>query len=64
MSSTAATAARHVKVRAVSFGNDLPLVLIAGPCQMESREHALEVATAFEGNCSIGRHAAGLQDLF
>ena len=48
MSSTAATAARHVKVRAVSFGNDLPLVLIAGPCQMESREHALEVATALK----------------
>jgi 2-dehydro-3-deoxyphosphooctonate aldolase (KDO 8-P synthase) len=30
----------------VSFGNHLPLALIAGPCQMESRDHALEVALA------------------
>lgn len=28
----------------VRFGNGLPLALIAGPCQMESRDHALEVA--------------------
>lgn len=27
-------------VNAVTFGNDLPFVLIAGPCAMESREHA------------------------
>jgi 2-dehydro-3-deoxyphosphooctonate aldolase (KDO 8-P synthase) len=37
---------RHVKLGNVAFGNDLPLVLIAGPCQMESREHALECAAA------------------
>lgn len=30
----------------VRFGNTLPLALIAGPCQMESREHALEMALA------------------
>jgi 2-dehydro-3-deoxyphosphooctonate aldolase (KDO 8-P synthase) len=34
----------HVKAGNVTFGNDLPFVLIAGPCQMESREHALEMA--------------------
>ncbi len=28
----------------VRFGNDLPLALIAGPCQLESREHALMLA--------------------
>lgn len=28
------------------FGNDLPFVLIAGPCVMESRAHALEVSAA------------------
>ncbi len=28
----------------VTFGNDLPFVLIAGPCQMESKEHAFEMA--------------------
>lgn len=37
---------RHVSVGKVVFGNDLPLVLIAGPCQMESRAHALECAAA------------------
>ncbi len=42
------TAARHVKVGGVTFGNDLPLVLIAGPCQMESRAHALECAQALK----------------
>ena len=35
-----------VSVGQVSFGNRLPFVLIAGPCQMESREHALEMASA------------------
>jgi 2-dehydro-3-deoxyphosphooctonate aldolase (KDO 8-P synthase) len=37
---------RHVAVGNVTFGNDLPLALIAGPCQMESREHAIECAEA------------------
>lgn len=42
-------APRHVAVgRNVVFGNDLPLVLIAGPCQMESRDHALECASALK----------------
>ncbi len=42
---------------AVRFGNDLPLALIAGPCQMESRAHALEVASALKemaGRLKIG----------
>jgi 2-dehydro-3-deoxyphosphooctonate aldolase (KDO 8-P synthase) len=30
------------------FGNDLPLALIAGPCQLESRSHALEMAAALK----------------
>lgn len=30
------------------MGNDLPLVVIAGPCQIESREHALEVSSALK----------------
>ncbi|MBB3808406.1 3-deoxy-8-phosphooctulonate synthase [Pseudochelatococcus contaminans] len=33
---------------AVRFGNALPLALIAGPCQLESREHALETAAAIK----------------
>ncbi|UDL95375.1 3-deoxy-8-phosphooctulonate synthase [Lichenihabitans sp. PAMC28606] len=32
--------------RAVAFGNHLPLALIAGPCAMESRAHALDMAEA------------------
>jgi len=32
----------------VRFGNDLPLTLIAGPCQLESRAHALEMASALK----------------
>ncbi len=37
-------ASRHVAVGPVSFGQDLPFVLIAGPCALESREHALFMA--------------------
>jgi 2-dehydro-3-deoxyphosphooctonate aldolase (KDO 8-P synthase) len=37
-----------VTVGAVRFGNVLPLALIAGPCQLESRAHALEMATALK----------------
>ncbi len=33
-----------VSVGNVRFGNDLPLALIAGPCQLESREHGLMMA--------------------
>ena len=34
----------HVKVGAATFGNHLPLALIAGPCQLESRGHAFDMA--------------------
>lgn len=37
---------RHVTVGSIEIGNDLPFALIAGPCQIESREHALEMAWA------------------
>ncbi|WHO39289.1 3-deoxy-8-phosphooctulonate synthase [Sphingobium sp. AP49] len=37
---------KHVKVGPVTFGNDLPFVLISGPCQIESRDHALFMADA------------------
>ena len=40
------TPPRHVKVGPVAFGNDLPFALIAGPCAIESRDHALEMASA------------------
>ncbi|MDF2688900.1 MAG: 3-deoxy-8-phosphooctulonate synthase [Microvirga sp.] len=35
-----------VAAGSVRFGNHLPLSIIAGPCAMESRDHALEMAAA------------------
>ena len=37
-----------VAVGAARFGNSLPLALIAGPCALESRDHALETASALK----------------
>jgi 2-dehydro-3-deoxyphosphooctonate aldolase (KDO 8-P synthase) len=37
-----------VSVGKAKFGNDLPLALIAGPCVLESRAHALETASALK----------------
>jgi 2-dehydro-3-deoxyphosphooctonate aldolase (KDO 8-P synthase) len=43
---------------AVRFGNHLPFALVAGPCQLESREHALATAGALKEIC--GRLGLGL----
>ncbi|HEU4659433.1 MAG TPA: 3-deoxy-8-phosphooctulonate synthase [Pseudolabrys sp.] len=37
-----------VRVAGVSLGNTLPLALIAGPCALESRAHALEMMSALK----------------
>jgi len=37
---------RHIKIGNLTIGNDLPLTLIAGPCALESRTHALEMSAA------------------
>ncbi|MDX2074070.1 MAG: 3-deoxy-8-phosphooctulonate synthase [Alphaproteobacteria bacterium] len=38
---------RHIKIgKSITIGNDLPFVLIAGPCQVESRDHTLMMAEA------------------
>jgi len=42
------SASSIVTVGKVRFGNDLPIAVIAGPCQLESRAHALEVASALK----------------
>jgi len=52
--------ARVVRVGALEFGNDRPLVLISGPCQIESRDHAMEVAGALVEMC----RAAGIGLIF
>ncbi len=46
-----------VTIGTTRFGNELPLALIAGPCALESRVHAIEVATALQeiaGRVGIG----------
>ncbi len=46
-----------VTIGSVRFGNALPIALIAGPCQLESRAHALEMAGALKeiaGRTGIG----------
>jgi 2-dehydro-3-deoxyphosphooctonate aldolase (KDO 8-P synthase) len=40
------TKPRHINVGDVTLGNDKPLCLIAGPCVMESRQHALDMSGA------------------
>ncbi|HEY5210567.1 MAG TPA: 3-deoxy-8-phosphooctulonate synthase [Stellaceae bacterium] len=50
-------ASHHVAVGALTLGNDRPLVLIAGPCVLESRAHALEMSHALvelTGRLGIG----------
>ena len=45
---TAVPPSPTVAAGAVRFGNRLPLALIAGPCMLESRGHALEMAGALK----------------
>ncbi|WP_298815502.1 3-deoxy-8-phosphooctulonate synthase [uncultured Roseibium sp.] len=40
---------REVSVGNVTFSNSAPFSLIAGPCAMESRDHAMECAEAIKG---------------
>ncbi|MDR3451129.1 MAG: 3-deoxy-8-phosphooctulonate synthase [Alphaproteobacteria bacterium] len=44
---------KHVEIKTpkggmLKIGNDLPLVFLLGPCQMESRAHALEMSAALK----------------
>jgi len=46
---------RTVKIGGLSVANNLPFTLIAGPCQIESEAHAMEVAAALqEISASLG----------
>jgi 2-dehydro-3-deoxyphosphooctonate aldolase (KDO 8-P synthase) len=48
---------RHVRIQDLTVGNDQPLVLIAGPCQIEGRSQALETGHALgeiAGRLGIG----------
>jgi 2-dehydro-3-deoxyphosphooctonate aldolase (KDO 8-P synthase) len=57
MLTTPSTPNPVVAVGKARFGNALPLALIAGPCALESRAHALEMAAALKeiaGRVGIG----------
>ncbi|MFL2918000.1 MAG: 3-deoxy-8-phosphooctulonate synthase [Thalassobaculaceae bacterium] len=42
---------RRISIGSVDVGNDLPIVLIAGPCQIESLEHTLMIAANLVSVC-------------
>ncbi len=57
MSNVEPAANSVVAVGAARFGNTLPLALIAGPCALEGRAHALETAAALKeiaGRVGVG----------
>lgn len=51
---------KHVHVADLLIGNDRPLTLIAGPCQLESADHAQMIAGVLKEACD----AAGAQYIF
>ena len=50
------TDTHRVRIGDLTLANDRPFALIAGPCQIESRQHALDMARALKEACD----AAGL----
>ncbi|MGB1918715.1 MAG: 3-deoxy-8-phosphooctulonate synthase [Candidatus Puniceispirillales bacterium] len=42
------TTQHHISIDGIPIGNDLPMVLIAGPCAIESLEHAIDMAAALD----------------
>lgn len=46
------TAMKNVRAGSVVFSNDTPLSVIAGPCQLESLDHALRIAEAMAAACT------------
>ncbi len=51
---------KHVDVAGLTIGNDRPLTVIAGPCQLESHDHAQMIAGQMQEICA----AAGAQYVF
>ena len=51
---------KHVQVADLTIGNDLPLTIIAGPCQLESADHAQMIAGKMKEACD----AFGAQYVF
>ncbi len=44
--------ARTVEIGALRVSNAAPLTLIAGPCQLEGRDHALRIAQSLAASCA------------
>ena len=51
---------KHIKVANLTVGNDLPVTIIAGPCQLESADHAQMIAGTMKEACA----AAGARYVF
>ncbi|EEE38303.1 3-deoxy-8-phosphooctulonate synthase [Rhodobacteraceae bacterium KLH11] len=51
---------KHIKIANLTVGNDLPLTVIAGPCQLETADHARMIAGTMKEACD----AAGAQYVF
>ncbi|PWR03551.1 3-deoxy-8-phosphooctulonate synthase [Meridianimarinicoccus roseus] len=51
---------KDVEIGNITAGNDRPLTVIAGPCQLESADHALMIARAMQAACA----EAGAQFIF
>ncbi len=43
---------RHIHIGNLTCGNDLPLTVIAGPCQLETLDHALMIAETMAEACA------------
>ena len=54
------TRQRHIRIGNLTCGNDLPLTVIAGPCQLETLDHALMIAQTMARAC----HDAGAGFVF
>lgn len=46
------TAHRHIEIGNLTCGNDLPLMVIAGPCQLETLDHALNIGETMARICA------------
>ena len=51
---------KHIKIAGLTIGNDCPLTVIAGPCQLETADHARMIAGKMKEACA----AAGAQYVF
>jgi len=51
---------KHINIGPITCGNDLPLTVIAGPCQLESLDHAMMIAEKMAEACA----AAGASFVF